>query len=413
MASASNVSGRGLSSRVPALTDAWLDRLDAVSADALGVSDVRGTKLADAVARVSHAYNLQRDALAELQGDDDALCARLKFFLPRDLLKVHGPLSELHALDALPKRTAWRVLDLGAGLGSTSLGAARFAALSGCAERLQVTAVDIDAEALALFERVAPTAALLPGVAIELRTLAADLRQPAALRAQLSPPYDVILMGLALNELHAEGAATAAAASLMEISGLLADDGVLIVLEPALRETSRVLHAVRDVLAARAARPHVFAPCLRSAPCPMLARPRDYCHERVPHALPPRLAELAQRAGLRDADLTYSYLTLHAQPRSLNELAANRPDVSLYRAVSAPLPSKGKLELWLCGAQAAPRAMRLDRHASPDNAAIESAGRGSLLRIAGTKAGDGDEARLRITQEVQIEQLLGWEAEER
>ncbi len=413
---------------LPQLSEAWLTRVDAVSRALLGVSDLRGPKLAAALARVSHAYTEERAGLGELRGDDDALCARLKFFSQRDLLKVHGPLAELHALRALPPTAAWRVLDLGAGLGATSLGVARFAALTGTAERLQVTAVDVDPEALAIYRELARDVSTLPGVPIELREVTADLRQPlASLTTKLSAPYDMIVLGLALNELRThelseDATADTAAEYLRSLAELLAPGGVLLVLEPALRETSRFLHAVRDRLAARAAAPYVFAPCTRSASCPMLARERDYCHERVPHPLPPRLAELAQQAGLRESDLTYSYLTLHASPRSLRELQAGQTG-ALYRAVSAPLPSKGKLELWLCGETGAPRAMRLDRHESAANAALAEAGRGAVVNIPAVQptalGGNNIPAvqpqlpaeRLRIGAGTRIELPLRWKRE--
>lgn len=396
---------------VPPLSEAWLDRLDEVSREVLDVSDLRGAKLAAALAHVSLAYTEQRQQLDALRGDEEALCARLKFFLPRDLLKVHGPLAELHAARALPKRAAWRVLDLGAGLGTTSLGIARFAALTGTAERLLVTAVDVDEEALALYAELARDVSALPAAPIALNTRAFDLRQPTgALSAKLSPPYDFITLGLALNELRdgasdERAAGALAAERLMALSHLLTDDGVLLVIEPALRETSRVLHAARDLLAARNQRPYVFAPCVRSAACPMLTRPRDYCHERVPYALPARLAELSAAAGLRDSDLTYSYLTLHAAKRSLAELHGAGAG-ALYRAVSGPLPSKGKLEVWLCGECGAPRAMRLDRHTSEANAALGQAGRGTLLQVSGSPSAEPE--RLRIGPETQVAVLSRW-----
>jgi hypothetical protein len=277
---------------------------------------------------------------------------------------------------------------------------------------LHVTAVDVDTRALELAEELARDLVQLPGVPIELRTLPLDLRwSHAELTERLSPPYDFIVIGLALNELRGSGdeasAARAAAERLVELSSLLAHDGVLVVLEPALRETSRFLHAVRDVLAARDTAPWVFAPCLRRAACPMLARERDFCHERVPFQLPPRVAALAAQAGRRDADLTYSYLTLHAAPRTLRE----RHAAPLFRVVSGALPSKGKLELWLCGEDAAPRAMRLDRHASAANRGVELAGRGALVRIDPTDEAQASAERLRIGPETRVELIQGWNPE--
>ena len=81
---------------------------------------------------------------------------------------------------------------------------------------------------------------------------------------------------------------------------------------------------------------------------------------------------------MRERDLTYSYLTLTRRARSLAELSDAR---ELYRAVSGQLRSKGKREVWLCGRDSAPRAQRLDRHASEENAGFEAAERGSVISL--------------------------------
>ena len=83
-----------------------------------------------------------------------------------------------------------------------------------------------------------------------------------------------------------------------------------IVVEPALRETARDLHEVRDQVLGRGLG-HVFAPCTRrAAPCPMLADPRDWCHEERPLDLPPRALALAINTGLRDGAMKFAYLVV-------------------------------------------------------------------------------------------------------
>jgi SAM-dependent methyltransferase len=379
--------------------------VDRVARRTLGVFDLRGTRLAQAIERVSQLYTRERTQLSELAGDDGALCARLKFFLSRDLLKLHGPVAELASVSAFPQRQRLRVLDLGAGVGATSLGLSRSLRALGLCERLELIAVDADPDALEIASELCTNLESLPGLPIELTSRVHDLRRGWPV---VQGRFDVILLGLVLNELEAGGGAHALAEQLIGLSALLADDGVLIVIEPALRETSRALHAVRDRLAAREAAPYVFAPCLaRSLSCPMLQRERDYCHERVPYALPERLARLA-RAGLRDSDLTYSYLTLHRARRSLRELTPEREPL---RAVSGSLPSKGKIELWLCGATAAPRCTRLDRHASEHNAAFEHAQRGSVLTVEPLNVSE-DGSRARIAADTRIELAQHWQSSE-
>jgi SAM-dependent methyltransferase len=421
---------------LPTLQHEWFQYVDRVSRRTLGVSDLSGPRLVRAVAHVSQLYTRERAQLTDLQGDDDALCARLKFFLSRDLAKVHGPIAELASVRAFPARRQLRVLDVGAGLGATSLGLSRSLRALDLADRVELTAIDVDDAALEILAELCADLTPLPGVPIDATCRVTDVSRglPLARGAR----FDVILLGLSLNELNlASGSGTDAVrdavARLSSLASHLSDDGVLLVIEPALRETSRTLHAIRDVLATRTEPPFVFAPCLhRTIGCPMLRRERDFCHERVPCALPEPLATLARGAGLRDTDLTYSYLTLHRAPRSLLELERSsetserlddhQPSApahhprdealatgTLLRAVSGSLPTKGKIELWLCGETIAPRAMRLGRHASDENAAYELAERGSVLRIEPADCGE-DGSRLRIGATTRVDLVQHWQA---
>jgi ribosomal protein RSM22 (predicted rRNA methylase) len=350
------------------------------------VAQRAGQPLADraalvrAVAELSALYTRERDGLALGTLQSSAPLARLGFFLPRDMIKVFGPLAELARAGRLPSRPTLRVLDLGAGLGATSLGVARFLRHAGSAAvRLQVTAVERDAGSLqlmrALVEALHPLADEL--VPIELELARADVA-----RELPQGSFDLVLLGFVLNELYldrpAESRPALRAALLQELAARLAPDGALIVLEPALKESARELMRTRDALVASASALHVFAPCVHREPCPMLVRERDWCHESLDYALPEPLAEVARAAGLRFEGLSYAALVLTRQPR----FADLRPR---QRIVSDPLPSKGKLELFGCSQEGYQRLVRLDRERSRENAAFDELRRGDVVELAGTR----------------------------
>jgi hypothetical protein len=158
---------------------------------------------------------------------------------------------------------------------------------------------------------------------------------------------------------------------------LLASEGTIIVLEPALRETSRDLLAVRDLLIATGM--EVVAPCFWRGPCPALARDRDWCHDSVPATTGPRV--------------DFSYLVLREAGRPTPD------DPSRFRVVSDPMPDKGRLRLYACGAVGRHAVVRLDRHAADANAALDDARRGDVIRIERAQpARDG----LRITVETTV-----------
>ena len=366
--------------------------IDATAREVLGSQDTQGRALAREVARVSEVYTRRRDEIASAASGPGALAARLRFFLPRDLPKVIAPLEELRLAGALPARRSWRVLDLGAGLGTTTLGAALFAEARDAADELDVVAIDRDSDALRIMRELARRAAGAGLARVSLETRAADVRSGGA------GPFDLILLGLVLNEL---GESVAERAQMIrELSGALAEDGSMIVIEPALRETSRALHAVRDAIVAAGPPPNVFAPCLRAGTCPMLESERDWCHEDLLVPLPEPVAGIARAAGLRYERLTYSYLTLRRDGRTLRDAVTRPGEGEPWRVVSEPMPSKGKLELFVCGAPGRARLVRLDRHRTAANARLDRTGRGDVLRIEGAP---DDRGRLRVGPDAPVE----------
>jgi ribosomal protein RSM22 (predicted rRNA methylase) len=160
---------------------------------------------------------------------------------------------------------------------------------------------------------------------------------------------------------------------------LLAPAGTCILLEPALRETSRALLAVRDrVLAAGL---FVVAPCLLQSPCPALARERDFCHDSAD----------VIAAGRSRVD--FSYLVLRRAGNA-------ETDVVRFRVVSDPMKDKGRLRYFVCGPAGRLLLTRLDRDRSERNGALDQLARGQLVRIEGAVAqSDG----LRCTVDTSIE----------
>ena len=186
--------------------------------------------------------------------------------------------------------------------------------------------------------------------------------------------FDLVVAAHLLNELFVDRQpAERVALRVRRIrawSTLLAPNGVLILIEPALRDTSRELLAVRDqVLAAGGL--HVLAPCFWTGPCPALALERDWCHDAAPVPSKPRV--------------DFSYLVLRAEPVP--------PAPTLNRVVAIRSPRKA-----VCASSsAAPRAA--PPHPShplpvPQDAVLDRVTRGAALSITDTEpAADG----LRVT----------------
>ena len=149
--------------------------------------------------------------------------------------------------------------------------------------------------------------------------------------------------------------------------------GSAIIIEPALRETSRDLLLVRDGMRLHGL--HIYSPCLAQEPCPALVNPRDWCHEEVPWEPPDQVKELDRLTGLRKDSLKFSYLVLRKDALSLSD--ACNPDT--FRVVSEPLVTKGKREYFVCGRGGRKLVTRLDKDATPENAPFSLLTRGALV----------------------------------
>jgi hypothetical protein len=411
---------------VRALEDDWRDTLDSVARRyGWPASDeVRG--LAACVVALSSAYNDPAVARAAVR---DAGAARLGFSFPRDVPKGAAAVRELVATGMVkpPGAGPLRVLDVGAGLGATTWGLVRALAASrerrrrapsapssatGSAGRVgdavlpplhvHATWVDSDARALEIgAELVRARAGGRTGATVTLDVTTVAQPGPrmhssalASMHALDDPGrYDVVLVGQLLSELDVgeppDVRVDLHAALLGELLERRVDaHGSLVVIEPALRDRTRHLHRVRDVLAARGVT--VFAPCLHAAPCPALARDTDWCHEDLPVDLPRWLVPVARAAGLRHEGLTFSYLVLRNDGERLSGHLAAPPGAARLRVVSELMRTKGKRDAFVCGELSvqggAPvagrvRATRLDRDTRAGNAVWGDLVRGDLLIV--------------------------------
>jgi hypothetical protein len=231
-----------------------------------------------------------------------------------------------------------------------------------------------------------------------------DLANPASV-AVLGGGFDLVVASHLLNELFVSWQAPEKAeerltrlAELVERwgRGLLAPGGLMVLIEPALRETSRDLLHVRDRLLA-GGKLRVRAPCLYQGPCPALARERDWCHDAAPgietrrridfsYLVLDRLArEDEGRCDAGDAGLPGAGLRTSRSAGADGSVAGGAG--AMVRVVSDPLVEKGKLRLFVCGERGRFPIVRLDRHASEPNRALGSLARGDLARISALAVG--------------------------
>ncbi len=331
--------------------------------------------LATSVLKLSKLLTKDRESLPVAYLKDPELrLAYLRYYLPSNMKKVHLALTDLSLHpEWLLSRDKLRVLDLGAGPGTALLGLLAFFAQRAQRPALTCVAVDRVSENLRIAEDLFNSYRTNKKLNASLKTLRADIESSELLNEDA---FDLIIFSNVLNELWPfDEDRVARRIGLVEtVTGLnLAPHGSCIIIEPALRETSRELLEVRDGLAEKGF--FIFSPCLASTRCPAFQNLKDWCHEDIPWDPPALIKDIDRLTGLRKDSLKFSYLVLRKDSRSLSDMFG--PDS--FRVVSEPLVTKGKIEFFLCGLHGRKLVTRLDRDRSPLNVHFEKLKRGAIV----------------------------------
>ncbi len=352
--------------------------------------------LAADVARLSSLLTRERENLPDAYLKDKRLRqAYLLYFVPSNLAKIHLPLRELslHPKGILSKEQL-RILDVGSGPGTATLGALDFFSQQGKRPLLQFTAVDQVGENLKDAENLFRSRRDRTGINASLRTIRSEVEK--AMDRLAGDRYDIIVLSNVMNELfHGNEDRIAKRTLFLKniLSRLLAPEGSCIIIEPALRETSRELLMVRDGLLEEGF--SLYAPCFGNVKCPALANPKDWCHEDVPWDPPEIVKEIDSRIGLRKDSFKFSYLVLRKDGLSLADIHGG----DSFRVVSEPLVSKGKIEFYLCGKGERRLIMRLDKNKTPSNQTFEELRRGRIVAFEGLIE---EEKRLKVGKDTGV-----------
>jgi ribosomal protein RSM22 (predicted rRNA methylase) len=330
--------------------------------DALTAHEVK--EVAAGVKRLSHGLTRERELAGARYMDDPALLgAYLLFYWPVSYAQAREALGEL------PHRPG-SVLDLGSGPGPLA-----FACLDAGAR--DVTAAERSKSALELAKQLAVEAA----TGLSTREWSAEQSVPEG-------SFELVTMGHLLNELYGDPSNPKTlekrAALVEQALARLKPNGTVLILEPALRDTSRALLQVRDLLVARGYA--VRAPCMWRGNCPALVRESDWCHAERTWKPPALVEELARAAALHKEALKMSYLALAPKGEAWPAL----PEGRLFRIVSEPLEGKGRVRYMACGPEGRVGLALQERHSNANTEVFFKLRRGDVVRIDGTEAkGDG------------------------
>jgi len=355
---------------------------------------LQGNALAQAVVNLSRLFTTERAALPPRYLDDAGhAAAYASYFLPVNLSKVQVLLDELP--DGSERETPDRpmaVLDLGCGPGTGSVALLDWLwhRSPERAKSVSVLATDGSLAPLQDTKRLWDAYCREVGIPSEgLRCIVGNLEHP--LKGDLGKqivrggPYDLIIMANCLNEMFPVSVdpPVERATVVAQLLPFLAPHGTIMIVEPALRQTARALHLVRNHLLKQGVCT-VYSPCLHEGACPALDRPDDWCHEERPWQTPPAIAEIDQEVGFIKDALKFSYLLLRTDRRTI---VPRSPQT--FRVVSELRELKGDTRAWLCNELGRSEVGRLDRAASMSNAGLEACHRGAIIRLEGVQRKEG------------------------
>lgn len=321
-------------------------------------------EVAQGIRTLSHGLTRERKlAGAKYMDDPKLLGAYLLFYWPVSYAQGRQAMGEL-------QNRPREVLDLGSGPGPLSF-----------------AAMDAGAKTVLAADRSKPALALARELGLEADEVV-NTREWDPSRS-ITPPegkFDLITMGHVLNELFGQGeGALKQRAQLVETClTKLKPGGTLLILEPALRDTSRGLLRVRDLLVERGY--SVRFPCMYRGSCPALLKESDWCHAERSWTPPKLIEELARAASLHKEALKMSYLALAPKGEAWTPLPAER----LFRIVSEPLEGKGRQRYMGCGAEGRMGLAMQEKHRNEENAVFFELRRGDVISIDHTEPkGDG------------------------
>jgi len=274
-----------------------------------------------------------------------------------------------------------RILDIGAGPASASLGmAAGLRLLNPTLRSVEIIALDRSRSILRDAEELAARFSEQWGIAIRLRARDGDLR--TLIRKLPDHPVDHVVVANTVNELLERKRGQLEPVELLDLLARLpqAARSSVWIIEPAQLPSARFIQALRDIIA-RENLGRILAPCVHSRDC-CFNTPgnKNWCHTVWPWTPPGWYAAAQQALGHFSGALRLSYVVFSLAKQQNTARAAK----SFYRIVSQPMTDNNGPVLLLCGNGRCWR-LRPGQHPAMWNALKQTCHRGQLIRLSDTE----------------------------
>lgn len=347
---------RDLSKWIPTLLEVWRNgrKFTDGPSDRLLPPELR--EIVQGVRRISSGLTGKRDMAGSRYMDDQKLLgAYLLYYWPNSYAQAR------HALrSAMSTGKITSVLDLGSGPGPVAF-----------------AAIDAGAKSVTICDRSEPALELARKLAVERGESLSTRTWKAANQPIPDGTFSLVTMGHLINELWIgqSDCANRRAGLIERAFRHVEPNGRVLVIEPALRETSRALLEVRNLLASKGIVP--ISPCLFSRNCPALEKETDWCHSEITWVAPGLMTDVAKAAGLHKESLKMTAITFMRE----SEAPTVSCESHVFRIVSEPLASKGRQRFMGCGQMGRICLSLQTKHITESNVLFSRLKRGDLIRI--------------------------------
>lgn len=302
--------------------------------------------------------------------DNKAYCdAYLLYYTTCNLLKINYPLDELARSGFFDRHQELNVLDIGSGTGTMILGASLWLHEHYPQNRSHFTAWDQSDQALKILEGFYKKFGWN-----DLTVIRTDLEHGNFSNEK----YELITGGNVINELTEQGEA-----HFIEIlERNLLPEGFVILIEPALRDSSRRLLQLRDRLIQKGW--FVYAPCFTFKSCPALVDAGDWCHHDIRWERPAFIAVIDEMIGHIRKSLKFSYLILSRQDIHLSDFISPKRDfTNQFRVVSDMFKEKGRRKAYVCNDHGRCECLKNNRDDSDKNEVFDELKLYDVVQING------------------------------
>lgn len=309
----------------------------------------------------------------------------LAFFSPLSFVKTWTVFNELMDLYPELSEKPIRLIDIGAGQCAGALGVVEVLNRRAGKDPIEIVCVD----------RRNPKFNLLEELNIAHKYFNIDIED---VRIRKTKGFNLALIINSLTEAYGFNTENPFRKLMLIVDQILEEDGILMIVEPAMKDSTRVLMGIRDRISKERKDIHIISPCVGIKECPLLkVKSRtEWCHFGI-HWETPVYMRILNRELKREIHFAkFSYMVLSKKEISLPEWYIRN-----MRVVSNLIHEKGKKRFYTCYQERYVEFERLDRDASQKNKDMESLNKGDIVEVEETsciyKGG-----RLRIQKETKV-----------